>query len=79
MQTTKCPLCRSDLIIDEEAYEGDLVNCVNCRAEMEINSLHPLTVSVLESNEDDLGVADEDNNDGENQDTEGQEVQSEEE
>jgi hypothetical protein len=56
MQTTKCPLCHSDLIIDEEAYEGDLVNCVNCQAEMEISSLHPLTVSVLENGDgDDLG------------------------
>jgi hypothetical protein len=51
MQTTKCPLCHSDMIIDEEAYEGDLVDCVNCQAEMEIESLHPLKVSVLEPND----------------------------
>jgi len=49
MQNTKCPLCNSDIIIEDEAYEGDLVNCVNCEAELEISSLHPLNLSLLEA------------------------------
>jgi lysine biosynthesis protein LysW len=48
MQNTKCPLCNSDIIIEEEAYEGDLVNCINCDAELEISSLHPLNLTLLD-------------------------------
>lgn len=51
MQTTRCPACASDVIIEDEAYEEDLVNCANCGAELEISSLHPLRLSVLK-NED---------------------------
>jgi lysine biosynthesis protein LysW len=49
MQNTKCPLCNSDIIIEDEAYEGDLVNCINCDAELEISSLKPLNLSPFES------------------------------
>ena len=45
MQTTKCPNCNSDIIIEDELYEGDLVDCSNCAAELEIISLHPLQLS----------------------------------
>ncbi|MCU0678909.1 MAG: lysine biosynthesis protein LysW [Planctomycetes bacterium] len=45
MKTTRCPLCASDVIIEDEAYEGDLVDCANCGAELEISSLHPLRLA----------------------------------
>ncbi len=47
MQTTKCPNCNSDVIIEDELYEGDLINCSNCAAELEIVSLHPLQLSEI--------------------------------
>jgi len=47
MQTTQCPICSSDIIIEEEAAEKDLVNCLNCGAELEIATLHPLLLEPL--------------------------------
>lgn len=49
MKTGKCPSCHSDVIIDDVAYEGDLVDCSNCGAELEIIALNPLQIGVIES------------------------------
>ncbi len=48
MTTSPCPLCHSDVIVDDEAYEHDLVTCANCGRDLEISSLTPLTLSALE-------------------------------
>jgi lysine biosynthesis protein LysW len=48
MQTTQCPVCSSDIIIEEESLEKDLVSCLNCGAELEIVTLHPLLLNPLE-------------------------------
>jgi len=48
MQTTQCPICSSDIIIEEEAAEKDLVSCLNCGAELEIITLHPLLLEPLQ-------------------------------
>lgn len=53
MRTSRCPLCQSDVIIDDEAYEGDLVDCANCDRELEIIALHPPQLSPL--NEEETG------------------------
>ena len=52
MQTGKCPTCRSDVIIDGEAYKGDLVTCANCGTELEIISLHPAQLRTMENEEE---------------------------
>lgn len=60
MNTARCPSCRSDVIIDDDAYEGDLVDCVNCGAQMELVALSPPQVNLIE---DDLDIiSDEDEN-----------------
>lgn len=48
MQTTQCPVCSSDIIIDEESSEKDLVSCLNCGTELEIVTLQPLQLSPLQ-------------------------------
>ncbi len=48
MQTTKCPICDSDVIIEDDVYDGDLVRCSNCENDLEITSLHPLQLNQLE-------------------------------
>jgi len=48
MQTTQCPVCSSDIIIDEESSEKDLVTCLNCGTELEIVTLQPLQLSPLQ-------------------------------
>lgn len=53
MTTAPCPLCHSDVIVDDEAYENDLVTCANCHHDLEITSLTPLTLQALaEDNEE---------------------------
>jgi len=52
MQTTQCPICLSDVIIEEEASEKDLVNCLNCGAELEIVTLQPLQLNPLQEQQD---------------------------
>lgn len=52
MQTTQCPVCSSDVIIEEESSEKDLVSCLNCAAELEITALQPLQLKPLEEEPD---------------------------
>lgn len=48
MQISKCPVCGSDIIIEDEAVVGDLASCNNCGADSEIASLSPLALGLLE-------------------------------
>jgi alpha-aminoadipate carrier protein LysW len=55
MQTTQCPVCSSDIIIEEDSSEKDLVSCLNCGAELEIVTLQPLLLEPLaESDEEEV-------------------------
>ena len=58
MQTTQCPVCSSDVIIEEESSAKDLVSCLNCGAELEIITLQPLQLNLLQ---EELGGADNNN------------------
>ena len=48
MQTSQCPICSSDVIIEDGSSEKDLVSCLNCGAELEIVSLQPLQLNPLD-------------------------------
>lgn len=60
MQHGKCPACDSDIIIDDEAFENDLVSCPNCGAEAEIVSLRPLRLELSETDSDPLAEEEDD-------------------
>lgn len=47
MQTTQCPICSSDVIVEDGSSEQDLVSCLNCGAELEIIALQPLQLEPL--------------------------------
>lgn len=51
MQTTQCPICSSDVIIEDGSSEKDLVSCLNCGAELEIITLQPLQLNLLDEAE----------------------------
>jgi lysine biosynthesis protein LysW len=51
MTTAQCPVCHSDVIVGDDAYEQDLVTCANCNADLEIVSLSPLSLSALSDEE----------------------------
>ncbi|MFA6306458.1 MAG: lysine biosynthesis protein LysW [Patescibacteria group bacterium] len=57
MQTTQCPVCSSDIIIEEESSEKDLVSCLNCGTELEIVTLQPLQLSPLQEESGEEGVS----------------------
>jgi len=52
MQKSKCPFCSSDVVMDEDIYEGDLVDCPNCSSELEVIDLHPLQLTAVEEEEE---------------------------
>jgi len=60
MKINQCPICSSDVIIDDESNEGDLVTCANCGNDLEIISLKPLQLARL-SEEDELSKENEQN------------------
>lgn len=50
MQTAKCPVCSSDIVVSDDAYEGDIVDCAICTSISEISSLHPIEINLVEDN-----------------------------
>ncbi len=52
MTTTSCPLCHSDVILDDDIYENDLVTCANCGEDLEIITLTPVTLRAIEEVEE---------------------------
>lgn len=57
MQTNQCPVCSSDIIIEEGSSEKDLVSCLNCGTELEIVTLHPLLLEPLADSAEEEEVA----------------------
>jgi len=47
-------VCNSDIIIGDEAYEHDLLTCVNCGTDLEIASLSPFKLVALGDEEENL-------------------------
>jgi len=54
MRTNQCPICGSDVIIEEGSSEKDLVGCLNCGAELEIISLQPLQLEPLDEENEEI-------------------------
>jgi lysine biosynthesis protein LysW len=70
-----CPVCDAeDLEVDEyEVDEGDVVNCPECGASLEVSSVSPLefeAVSDEDEDEEDEGDEDEDEDDDDEDDEE---------
>ncbi len=55
MNTARCPSCRSDVIVEDDSYEGDIFDCANCGAQSELTALHPPQLRLVES-EDEIGL-----------------------
>lgn len=44
---TECPDCEEQIIIPDDSEVGEIIECQNCGAEMEILSLNPPQVSLI--------------------------------
>ena len=48
-----CPVCEGSFYLDEEEVEeGDLINCEECGAELEVVSTDPLELEAMEEEDD---------------------------
>jgi len=47
MQKSRCPICQSDIIVDDDAILGDMISCTNCDSDLEIIVLHPLQLAEI--------------------------------
>jgi alpha-aminoadipate/glutamate carrier protein LysW len=60
VRLVRCPLCSVEIDVDEdEVEEGEILNCSECEAEIEIVQVHPIRLNVI-SDEDDDDEEDED-------------------
>jgi len=49
-----CPVCEGSFYLDEEEVEeGDLINCEECGAELEVVSTDPLELEAMEEEDGD--------------------------
>jgi threonine dehydrogenase-like Zn-dependent dehydrogenase len=48
MNKGRCPVCNSDIIIDDEAVVSDMVTCTICETDLEIITLHPINLKKIE-------------------------------
>lgn len=53
MQMAKCLGCGSDVVVDEGAFKGDIVDCINCGVTLEIASLRPLKLRKMKDESED--------------------------
>jgi alpha-aminoadipate carrier protein LysW len=46
--TVSCPDCHEEISVPEETEVGEILECENCGAEMEVISLEPIKVKLIE-------------------------------
>ena len=51
----ECPLCEAEVELPEKAEEGEIIECAECGAELEIISLDPPEVASAPEEEEDWG------------------------
>ena len=44
---TECPDCEETIIIPDDSEVGEIIDCPNCGAELEIISINPPQVSLI--------------------------------
>jgi alpha-aminoadipate carrier protein LysW len=64
----RCPKCAVEIDVDEdEVEEGEILNCPECEAELEVVQTHPVHLNVFsEDDEDEDEEKEEAKGDGEN-------------
>ena len=57
----RCPKCAVEIDVDEDGIEeGEILNCLECEAELEVVQIHPVRVNVIsDEDEDEVEVAEE--------------------
>jgi alpha-aminoadipate/glutamate carrier protein LysW len=50
-----CPECQTELTIPESPAENEIIECDDCRAELEVVALEPVQVALAPEVEEDWG------------------------
>jgi alpha-aminoadipate/glutamate carrier protein LysW len=51
----ECPECAADVSLPDDVMEGEIVQCGECGAELEVIELEPLTLDLAPEEEEDWG------------------------
>ncbi len=51
----ECPECAAEVSLPDDVMEGEIVQCADCSAELEVVSLDPLTLELAPEEEEDWG------------------------
>ncbi|MDF9815304.1 lysine biosynthesis protein LysW [Streptomyces sp. SPB162] len=55
MTTAVCPSCESDVALDSAPRQHEIVECAECRSELEILSVDPVLMALAPEAEEDWG------------------------
>ena len=66
----RCPECAVEIDLDEdEVEEGEILNCPECEAELEVVQIHPVHLNVISEDDEDEEEAEEPEAEGVDGDT----------
>lgn len=51
----ECPECAADVTLPDDVMEGEIIQCGDCGAELEVVSLDPPTLELAPEEEEDWG------------------------
>jgi len=54
-QQAECPECAAEVSLADDVMEGEIVQCAECGAELEVVSLSPPTLDLAPGEEEDWG------------------------
>jgi len=52
---TSCPECAAAVVVDDEPRVSEIIECGECRAELEVLTLEPLSLALAAEIEEDWG------------------------
>lgn len=55
METVSCPVCEADVEVSAEIIVGEILECAECGAELEVISISPLAIEEAPEVEEDWG------------------------
>ncbi len=55
MNTTTCPECAGEIVIGSDVLTGEIIQCPECGAELEVISLDPPVLDLAPEVEEDWG------------------------
>lgn len=55
MNTSSCPECGADISLNDNVEKGEIVQCPDCAAELEVMQVNPVVLELAPEEEEDWG------------------------